>query len=506
MKRLRVTIIDIVSNKPARRLYARIMNANFASIMPQVVGVWCEELGHEVRFICYTGKEDFSQELLNDTDVLFVNAFTLSAQLAYAISHLYRRHGAVTALGGPHARCYPEDAGRYFDYVLGLTDKSVVEDVLRDGSAHSPVGRRLASIKQPTHLPGVRERWKFIESTIAKAPLLKLVPMIGSTGCPYTCSFCIDSVVNYQTLGFDQIREDLHFLLGKMKRPRVAWHDPNFGVRFDDYMSAIEDAVPSGRIDFVAESSLSLLSEPHLQRLRRNSFKAILPGIESWYDLGNKSKTGNYVGMEKVLQVSDHVNAIARYIPYVQTNFVFGLDCDEGSDPFELTRRFIDLTPGAYPAFSLLTAYGRAAPFNLDLQREGRVLPLPFHLLNSTRATNVRPKNYDWPEFFRHVGELTAYAHAWRQIHRRFRAASGVIPKWFGALRAGTSKKTTYYREIHGLFSHDRLFRAYFDGESSVFPKFYENMIRNDLGSFWDALPSGALHHDPYAYLKSPFH
>lgn len=46
--------------------------------------------------------------------------------------------------------------------------------------------------------------------------------------------------------------------------------------------------MPRNRIDFIAESSLSLLSEPHLERLKRNGFKALLPGIESWFDLGNK--------------------------------------------------------------------------------------------------------------------------------------------------------------------------------------------------------------------------
>lgn len=503
MKRLRITVLDLVSNKPTRRLYARIMNPNFASIMPQAVGVWCEELGHDVRFICYTGVEDISQELLDDTDVLFIGAFTLSAQLAYAMSALYRRRGAVTVLGGPHARCYPEDAARYFDYVLALTDKSVIEDVLHDRAPHRPIGRQLGAVKQPPHLPGVRERWKFIEPTIAKAPAFKLIPMIGSTGCPYTCSFCIDSVISYQTLGFDQMREDLRFLLGKLERPRVAWHDPNFGVRFDDYLSTIEEAVPPGRIDFLAESSLSLLSEPRLQRLRKNGFKAILPGIESWYALGKKSKTGNDTGMAKVEQISHKVNTILRYIPFVQTNFVVGLDCGEGPEPFELTKRFLDLTPGAYPAFSLFTAYGRAAPLNLDLQRDGRVLPFPFHVLNSTRAMNIRPKHYDWATFFRHVADVTAYAHSWPRIYRRFRATNGQIPKWIGALRAGTSKKTKYYGRIHDLLTGDRPFRAFFEGESSKLPAFYEHKIRQDLGAFWEALPSGALDHDPYVYLKN---
>ena len=108
--------------------------------------------------------------------------------------------------------------------------------------------------------------------------------MLGSLGCPYTCSFCIDATVPYQPLDFEVMKDDLRFLLKVQKRPRIGWHDPNFGVRFDDYMGAIEEAVPPDRIDFIAESSLSLLTESHLKRLQRNGFKAILPGVESWYE------------------------------------------------------------------------------------------------------------------------------------------------------------------------------------------------------------------------------
>ena len=71
---------------------------------------------------------------------------------------------------------------------------------------------------------------------------------------------------------------------------------------------------------------------------------------------------------------------ILRYVPYVQTNFVLGMDSDEGPEPFELTKRFLDLAPGAFPAYSLLSAFGRAAPLNLEYQRAGRVLPLPVPL------------------------------------------------------------------------------------------------------------------------------
>src|SRR5262249_11364497 len=156
--------------------------------------------------------------------------FTEAALLAYALSNLFRSKGAITILGGPHARCYPEDARKYFDYVVGMTDQALIRDLLKDCSPNRPLGIHLDAKRQPTALPGVQERWRFIEPTLRKSPLFKLVPMLGSLGCPYTCSFCIDSVVPYQPLDFGTLTQDLRFLLKTVKRPRVGWHDPNFGV------------------------------------------------------------------------------------------------------------------------------------------------------------------------------------------------------------------------------------------------------------------------------------
>ena len=418
MPRLRVGILDLVTKSPNPSIYGRVMNANLASIMPQAVGVWCRQAGHDVRFVCYTGLENLLEELPADLDLLFIGAFTQSAQLAYALSNLFRSRGAVTVLGGPHARCYPEDAVKYFDYVVGFTDKQVIKDVLDDCAQHRPIGRHLSAATQPAELPTLEERWEFVGATLEKAPTIKIVPMLGSLGCPYTCSFCIDSTVDYQPLGFQQLRDDLAFVRTKFKNPIIGWHDPNFGVRFDDYMEAIEAVVPQGGMRHIAESSLSLLSEPHLKRLRQNGFQAILPGIESWYDLGNKSKTRN-TGMDKVRQVSDHVNMILRYIPYIQTNFVMGMDGDSGTEPFELTKKFLDLSPGAFPAYSLLSAFGRAAPMNLDYQRAGRVLPFPFHFLNNNHAMNVKPLHYTWPEFYDGLVDVSRYSFSWRAIARQ---------------------------------------------------------------------------------------
>lgn len=480
------------------------MHPSFASIMAQAVAVWCEAEGHDVTYVCYTGFEDLLAELPGDVDLVFMGCFTEAAFLAYALSALFRSRGAVTALGGPHARCYPEDARRYFDYVLGFTDRAVIGDLLRDCAEHRPDGLCLSAARQPSALPSVRERWKFIEPTLEKAPVLKMIPMLSSLGCPYTCSFCIDASVPYQGLDVDAIKADLRFVAEKMRRPRVAWHDPNFGVQFDHILDAIEEAIPPGRIHFAAESSLSLLSERNLKRLQKNGFKAVLPGIESWYDLGNKSKTGKATGLDKVRAVSEHVKVILRYVPYVQTNFVLGLDVDEGAEPFELTKQFIDLTPGVFPGFSLLSAFGRAAPLNLEYQRANRVLPFPFHFLDNNHAMNVTPLNYSWTEFYDRVIDLTVHAFSWRSMFRRFSAGTEGLPRWFNLVRAVSSEgfgRIAHYRELRRRLDGDPQVQAYFARTSTALPDFYRAQIQKDMGRLWSWLPEGALHHDQNAYL-----
>ncbi|MFQ5568144.1 MAG: B12-binding domain-containing radical SAM protein [Rhodothermales bacterium] len=510
MRKLNIGVIDILGKTTSRHLLRRLrslfIRPNNQSIMPQVVAVWCEELGHDVSMAYYNGPEIMAGGIPDDVDMVFINAFSQNALLAYALSNYYRSKGAVTVLGGPHARSFPDDTIKYFDYAVGFCDKDLLGDIVQDGAPHRPRGQFLSSPKQPTHLPGVRQRWKFMTPIMEKAPMVKAIPMIGSLGCPYVCSFCIDALVSYQPLEFEALKEDLRFVL-KNKPPRslVVWHDPNFGIRFDDYMGLIEETVPPGRLTFLAEMSLSLLKEENARRLARNGFKALLPGIESWYDMGGKSKLRSTKGLDKVKRVADQANMIMSYIPYMQGNLIFGLDADEGPEPFELTKRFVDLAPGVYPYFSLLTAFGRNAPDNLDYQREGRVLNIPFHFLNQFHGMNVRPKNYSWTAFYDHVCDAYAYAYSRAAITRRFRATRHRPTRYEQLFRGLASERKYKFGHHLKLRKHlnDPATRRYFDGETTTLPAFYVETIRRDLGPLWAWLPEGALYHNPNAYLDT---
>jgi hypothetical protein len=312
--------------------------------------------------------------------------------------------------------------------------------------------------------------------------------MIGSLGCPYRCSFCIDADVEYQTLPYDQIREDLAFLRRTLPRPVVGWHDPNFGVRFDEYMRVIDDAGRPGAFRFAAESSLSLLTEPHLATLARYGFEGLTIGIESWFDYGAKTRGGATVGAAKVESVGRHVDLVTRYIPYVQTNFVWGLDQDEGPEPFALTRRFLALAPAAFPAHNLVTAYGDSAPLAVELRRQGRVLDVPFHFQDTSAIHNVRLQHYGAAEFYGHLAALARACYAPRATLRRFARnahALGRGARWMNVVRSLASAwRGPYYERLQRRCATDPAFAAFAAGDGPVPRSPFRAAVAADLGAF----------------------
>lgn len=498
---MQVLVIDVLGKSPARDPYARMMRANNTSVMAQSIAVWCEELGHDTHIAYYSGDELMAGSEPDRPAVVFISAFSQCAYLAYALSARYRASGAITVLGGPHARSYPLDAIKYFDYVIGQCDRRLIDTLLSNCAPRPRGGQWLAAAAQPATLPGLRARWKFLAPAIACSPLLKIVPIIGSLGCPYTCSFCIDAEVPYQPLDFDSLRDDLRFFQSlRLRGAVVVWHDPNFGIRFDDYMRVIEDTVPPGAVTFLIETSLSILNTERLERLRRNGCRFVAPGVESWHEMGNKARTARVTGLDKVRMVAEQCREVNAYIPYMQANLVFGFDSDEGDAPFELTRRFVDLAPGVYPHFAILTAFGRNAPGNAGYLRDGRLLPVPFEFLDLIEAMNVRPKHYAWDDFYTRLCSVYEHAFAPSAIARRAwhnRRSPIAIEQVFRAIASDHWNRLRYHRRMQRWLRTDRQVRAFFEGETTRVPDVMAAQVTRHLGRLAAWLPDGALVHDP---------
>jgi hypothetical protein len=503
MKTLRIGIIDLIYNKPSQSLYRRFMYPNFMSIMPQVIGVWCRDEGHKVQYSIYTGTERIDKLIADDLDIVFISSFSYSAQLAYALSKYFQSKGIVTVLGGPHARSYTEDACLYFDYVFGLTDKELIIDLLHNFEANNPHGTYLTAKSHPHSLPGVRERWEFIEQVHRLPLVFKGIPMIGSFGCPFQCDFCIDADIPYHSLDMDVIKKDLQFLIKKYKRPVVAWHDPNFGIHFNNLMDTIESAIPPGRIIFIAQSTLSSLSESKVQRLKRNGFIMIAVGIESWFEYGDKTKMKFVTGMDKVRLVGEQLNMVQHYIPMVQANIMYGFDSEAGSDPFTLTKRFIDMAPGIYPAYNLLTLFGPGIKHNDKIEIEDRIVPFPFHMLQGLNTLNIKPRNYSWEEFYMNYIDLLKYSFSAGAMYRRFKANPVRGARWFTLFISLTVGGSGKIRDVSAMLTDLRTkkdFRSFMNKETNHIPAFMIKQVKNDLGPLWEWLPDKTLMQNHYRY------
>jgi len=108
-------------------------------------------------------------------------------------------------------------------------------------------------------------------------------------------------------------------------------------------------------------------------------------------------------------------------------------------------------------------------------------------------------------DFYDKVIDLTKYAFSLKAIYRRFTHTHGFTSKWMNVMRAISSEgwgRLKFYRQVRQNLIQDRSFRQYFEGESQQLPAFYYNIIKADLGVWWQWLPATALSHNAYAYLQ----
>jgi hypothetical protein len=454
------------------------------SIMPQVVASWARRQGHRVNYATYYGQSDPLRLLPDDLDLVFVSATTQASALAYALAKCFRRGGVKTVLGGPHARCFPADSLRYFDVVVnGPCDQSLLSDIL---VGHIGLGSAVASERRPTDFPGVEERLPDVITasfTKGKPRGLHCFAMLSSVGCPYTCNFCTEWNVPYAPLAQDQLTENLRYISRRYPKAVIAYHDPNFAVRFDQTMDAIEAAGPPFP-RYVMNCSLSVLKDERLERLRRTNCTFVAPGVESWYDYGNKAAAGERHGRDKMNYVVDRFREIRLHVPGLQANFLFGTDHDRGREPADLTIDFIRQLPYLWPNVNTPTPYGSTPLFDQYLA-EGRILrqlPLAFYCAPYLATTL---KNYDPPDYYRHLMRIHGAATDRRALLRRVFARNPL------GVRFAHLSQTLSYRtqlgemgRIARMMAEEPQFRAFHDNRPVPLPEFYHRRYEQRLGRY----------------------
>jgi radical SAM superfamily enzyme YgiQ (UPF0313 family) len=488
MNKRRVGVIELISDSAwqnwGTRFYGARFRRHYASIMPQVVAVWCQQLGHEVVYSTYFGQQDPESLLPRDLDVLFVSTYTHASATACALARLHRSRGALTVIGGPHARSFPSDCLRFFDLVVQDCDRTLVDDILRGAFER---GQVISSGRMLTEIPTVEERVPHIVKssvTDGRPPYAANIGLLSSVGCPYTCDFCVDWNKPYISIAGDRLRADLQFISRRFPGVYVSYHDPNFGVQFDRTMDIISSLPESGRNPYVMESSLSILKGPRLRRLKETNCFYTAPGIESWSDYSNKTGVGRNGGREKLEGVITRIGEIHEFVPNIQANFIFGTDVDEGEDPVEMTKEFIRRVPYVWPTINIPTPYGRT-PLYDDYLAKGRILtsmPFAFYYMPYLVMTL---KNYGPVEYYEKLIAIYSVANSYGLLGARVAATPDYSLKVLYILRTfafqGILGKLR--RTLNRLRS-DAEFRSFHEGRTTRLPAYYRRLYAKRLGRY----------------------
>lgn len=466
----------------AGRAVAALLRRHLYSIMPQAVAAWCRQAGHRVTYATYFGQADPLTLLPKDLDVVFLSCPTQGCGLAYALAKAFRAAGVRTVLGGPHAKCFPHDAKRFFDAVVRKCDRDTCLAIVNGGY---PTGAIIESAAGPADVPTVEERLPDVLKTQGRK--VRVVSLLASVGCPYTCDFCTEWNSPYRPLAADRLTADLRFIGKRFPDAVIGYHDPNFAVRFDETLNAVENAgVRPNR--YAMECSLSVLRGDRLPRLKRTNCVYVAPGVESWFGYGNKSTAGVKDGPAKLDHVVDRFREVRKFVPGLQANFLFGTDDDRGPEPATLTAEFARRLPYVWPNVNIPTPYGGTPLFD-RYRAEGRLLrgfPLAFYCMPYL-ATTLR--NYDPVSYYKAFLELYRVPTTVRGVAQRL-----TLPNpWPVRLALGVQAAShrTQAREmtaVLNLLETDRRFRAYHDGENVPLPAFYQKRYDQRLGRYAELL------------------
>jgi radical SAM superfamily enzyme YgiQ (UPF0313 family) len=489
---VRVGILDLLG-PPARRPvdlgYQMLITKQYASITPQAISVWCRRKGHETFYATYYGLGKPHRMLPMDLDVVFISCYTQVSHLAYAVAKLYRAAGVRTVIGGPHAKAFPVDCLRFFDLVVRECDPELIEDIVT--GQHEP-GTMVSSDRPFDDVPTVEERMPEIRSSAFflghKRLPLSAVPMLASMGCPYKCDFCIDWSSTYRPLPAARLKTDLDYLSKHLPGSLIVFHDPNFAVKFDDVFETLEAQPPDHRPPYIIESSLTVLRGDRPRRLKDTNCAMVAPGVESWTNYSNKAGVGRTGGVAKVDRVAAHFAELAENVPYLQANFMFGLDTDEGDEPVELTKRFMDKAPFAFPTINIPVPFG-GTPLHDQLTADRRILTsMPFSFYYAPYLVTTI-KNYDPVRYYEKLIDLYSHASSPDMLQRRLATTKHrAIPYVHRARTASFRADVRSFQGIVRMLRSDPDFLAFHEGRSTALPGFYREIGERMLGRYAELL------------------
>ncbi len=299
----------------------------------------------EVKIVDEIIGERFSEKLLLDfcPDLVGVTCMTEFSYRAYEIAKLAKKFGILTVIGGKHPTIFPEEAAKYFDYVIagdgevaldnivrGRIDKKIIYgDFLENLDVIPPMPWKLFNMENYliAHLRG-----EFLKN---QYPYNRVGNIHTDRGCPNSCIYCYNSTEKYRKVRYhspERVLYEIKYLIDNYNVDHVHFIDDNLMMntkRLEDICLMIQENIPKITWDCAASTNAILANRSLLPLMRASGCRSIAIGLESQSERILKIIKGPAFSPEKNLE---SVRICKENGLSVQGNFLIGIPTETEED------------------------------------------------------------------------------------------------------------------------------------------------------------------------------
>lgn len=382
-----------------------------------ILGAILKSMGHEVRIYCENLSPIDWQYVLS-ADLVGISALTPTASRAYELVLEIKRSKpeAVIVGGGPHFSYLPEEALRYFDFIVrGEGEKTLIELVRwLDGQKLTFPNNNIPGLSyridqkmfhNPARPPLTPEEMDSLPSpdfSLIEGFKIEegMVPVSTSRGCPFNCAYCTVNQMfghGYRFISVERAIAELEKTQEMHPKAKVFFIDDNFAAKHARTKEFLREMIRRKlNISWTAQVRVSLAKDQELLELMQKAgCYMVFLGLES---ISQKTLDG----WHKSQTVGDIEQGLATIRSFgIRTFGMFMLGGDD--DDSTTARKTVEFAKknkiDAIMLWLLVPLPG--TPLFKKLESEGRILfgeegVEKWRKWDGTQAVIRHPKMFPW--------------------------------------------------------------------------------------------------------------
>ncbi len=333
---------------------------------------------HKVRLVEEEAEE---VDLDYDCDLVGISCMTANAPRAYELCGEFRKRGKKVVLGGVHPTILPDEAQQYADCVVIGEAEGVWGTLINDFVN--------GELKERYYNP-VPDLTKYVPKdfkSINKNRLFKLIPIMTTRGCPYSCEFCCVSDLYGKKIRHVPIENVVRDIKESGARNFMFLDDNIIGNA--RYAKELFNAIKPLKIKWVGQASISLLVKDQelLQLAAESGCRALFFGFESVSAEQLKTMRKAFKDIE---ELEAAIKKVKKMGILVHASIVFGFDNDK-IETFDETVDFLIKNKVGTVSFNILTPYPGTKVID-NFRNEGRLTTTDWNYYDHNTVV-FEPKN-----------------------------------------------------------------------------------------------------------------